>query len=76
MNETEKDEGLTERQAKRPRSSATRRDSVMPGSQIFRPYRALGLVTDSTPFALQHVDGETFVTLSLGKSFQLYNVPT
>lgn len=43
-------------------------------SQIFRPYRALGLVSERIPFALQHHGNETFITTSLGKNFHTYNV--
>ncbi|KAL6074501.1 putative u3 small nucleolar rna-associated protein 21 [Balamuthia mandrillaris] len=43
------------------------------GSQVFKGYRALGLVSDRIPFTLQHFGTETFVTVSIGKSFQTYN---
>jgi hypothetical protein len=43
-------------------------------SQLFKPYRALGYVTDGVPFVLQHHGTETFVITSIGKSYHLYNV--
>lgn len=42
-------------------------------SQVFRPYRALGLVGERIPFALQHHGAETFLSTSLGKNFHTYN---
>ncbi len=41
---------------------------------IFEPYRALGYVTDGTPFSLQRRGMENFVTVSVGKAWQIYNV--
>nr|ATG70826.1 WD-40 repeat family protein [Callitropsis vietnamensis] len=40
---------------------------------IFEPFRALGYITDGTPFAVQRRGMETFITLSTGKSWQIYN---
>ena len=68
------DGGIQEPKAKRLRGECGHVAAFESGSQIFRPFRALGLITDSTPFALQHHDGETFATISLGKSYQMYNV--
>jgi len=42
-------------------------------SQIFEPFRALGFVCDGTPFALQQRGADAFVTVVLGRSYQLYN---
>jgi len=44
------------------------------GSQIFAPYRALGMVVDGLPVAIQHHAGESFIAASIGKSFHVYNV--
>lgn len=44
------------------------------GSQIFAPYRALGMVVDLLPIAVQHHAGESFIAASIGKSFHVYNV--
>lgn len=41
---------------------------------IFEPYRALGYVTDGTPFSVQRRGTENFVTVSVGKAWQIYNV--
>ena len=37
------------------------------------PYRAVGLVTDGVPFAVQAHGTETFVTTSTGSSFQIWS---
>lgn len=41
---------------------------------IFEPYRAIGYITNSVPFSVQRLGTETFVTVSVGKAFQVYNV--
>jgi hypothetical protein len=38
---------------------------------LFLPYRALGYITDATPFAVQRRGKETFVTASVGKAWQV-----
>ncbi|KAJ4709171.1 WD40 repeat [Melia azedarach] len=40
---------------------------------IFEPYRAIGYITSSVPFSVQRLGTETFVTVSVGKAFQIYN---
>ncbi|XP_019447943.1 PREDICTED: WD repeat-containing protein 36 [Lupinus angustifolius] len=40
---------------------------------IFEPYRAIGCITTSLPFSLQRLGTETFVTLSVGKAFHIFN---
>eukprot|EP00198_Chlamydomonas_reinhardtii_P009303 XP_001698640.1 predicted protein [Chlamydomonas reinhardtii] len=40
---------------------------------LFKPFRALGYITDNVPFAVQRRGKETFVTTSVGKNFQVYN---
>ncbi|XP_078434530.1 transducin family protein / WD-40 repeat family protein [Wolffia australiana] len=40
---------------------------------IFEPYRALGYITAGVPFSAQRRGTETFVTVSVGKSWQIYN---
>lgn len=40
---------------------------------LFQPFRALGYITDSVPFAVQRRGKETWVTVSVGKSWQIYN---
>ncbi|KAK4756150.1 hypothetical protein SAY87_006277 [Trapa incisa] len=40
---------------------------------IFEPYRAIGYITCATPFSVQRLGTETFVTVSVGKAFQIYN---
>ncbi|KAJ6699672.1 WD REPEAT-CONTAINING PROTEIN 36 [Salix purpurea] len=40
---------------------------------IFEPFRAIGYITTGVPFAVQRLGTETFVTVSVGKAFQVYN---
>lgn len=40
---------------------------------IFEPYRAIGYITSSVPFSVQRLGTETFVTVSIGKAWQIYN---
>ncbi|KHG17360.1 WD repeat-containing 36 [Gossypium arboreum] len=40
---------------------------------IFEPYRAIGYITSGVPFSVQRLGTETFVTVTVGKSFQIYN---
>ena len=45
-----------------------------PSSQIFAPFRVLGLIAGDVPFVLQRRGTENFVTLACEKSFQVLNV--
>ncbi|KAK3023814.1 hypothetical protein RJ639_044738 [Escallonia herrerae] len=40
---------------------------------IFEPFRAIGYITSSVPISVQRLGTETFVTVSVGKSWQIYN---
>lgn len=40
---------------------------------IFEPHRAIGCITTSVPFSIQRLGTETFVTVSVGKAFQIFN---
>lgn len=40
---------------------------------IFEPYRAIGYITSEVPFSVQRLGTETFVTVSVGKAWQVYN---
>ncbi|KAA3471620.1 WD repeat-containing protein 36 isoform X3 [Gossypium australe] len=40
---------------------------------IFEPYRAIGYITSGVPFSVQRLGTETFVTVTVGKAFQIYN---
>ncbi|PON81318.1 Guanine nucleotide-binding protein, beta subunit [Trema orientale] len=40
---------------------------------IFEPFRAIGYITSGVPFSVQRLGTETFVTVSVGKAFQIYN---
>ncbi|KAG6740116.1 hypothetical protein POTOM_057753 [Populus tomentosa] len=40
---------------------------------IFEPFRAIGYITSGVPFSVQILGTETFVTVSVGKAFQVYN---
>lgn len=45
------------------------------GMGIFEPFRAIGYITaGGVPFSVQRLGTETFVTVSVGKAFQVYNV--
>ena len=41
---------------------------------IFEPYRAIGYITSGVPFSVQRLGTETFLTITVGKAFQIYNV--
>ncbi len=41
---------------------------------LFQPFRALGLITDAVPFAVQRRGAATFVTVSVGKAWQASRV--
>ena len=41
---------------------------------IFEPFRAIGYITTNVPFSVQRLGTETFVTVSVGKAWQIYNV--
>lgn len=43
-------------------------------SQVFLPFRSLGVVTNSVPFHLFSVKTEDFVALSTGKSYQVLGI--
>jgi hypothetical protein len=38
--------------------------------ELFRPFRALGYITDDVPFAVQRRGKETYVTVSVGRTWQ------
>lgn len=40
---------------------------------IFEAFRAIGYITSGVPFSVQRLGIETFVTVSVGKAFQIYN---
>ncbi|KAL2478321.1 transducin family protein/WD-40 repeat family protein [Forsythia ovata] len=40
---------------------------------VFEPFRAIGYITTNVPFSIQRLGTETFVTVSVGKAFQIYN---
>eukprot|EP00271_Cylindrocystis_brebissonii_P018690 TRINITY_DN5414_c0_g1_i1.p1 TRINITY_DN5414_c0_g1~~TRINITY_DN5414_c0_g1_i1.p1 ORF type:complete len:979 (-),score=218.28 TRINITY_DN5414_c0_g1_i1:1298-4234(-) len=40
---------------------------------IFTPFRALGYVTEAVPFSIQRRGRETFVTVSVGHAWQIFN---
>ncbi|TYI67508.1 hypothetical protein E1A91_D08G022700v1 [Gossypium mustelinum] len=40
---------------------------------IFEPYRAIGYIASGVPFSVQRLGTETFVTVTVGKAFQIYN---
>ncbi|KAK8615208.1 hypothetical protein V6N13_068989 [Hibiscus sabdariffa] len=40
---------------------------------VFEPYRAIGYITSGVPFSVQRLGTETFVTVTVGKAFQIYD---
>ncbi|XP_074309267.1 uncharacterized protein LOC141643843 [Silene latifolia] len=40
---------------------------------IFEAFRAIGYITTSVPFSVQRLGTESFVTVSVGKAWQIYN---
>ncbi|KAK8799570.1 hypothetical protein WA158_006119 [Blastocystis sp. Blastoise] len=42
------------------------------GSNLLLPYKSVGLITEDLPFAVNQLGTETFITVSLGRSFQVY----
>jgi hypothetical protein len=40
---------------------------------LFHPFRALGYITAAVPFSVQRRGRATFLTVSAGKAFQIYN---
>ena len=41
---------------------------------LFQPFRALGYITDSVPYSVQRLGRESFVTVSVGKSWQVRSI--
>lgn len=41
---------------------------------LFAPYKAVGYVTNGSPFSVNRLGTETFLTMSIGKSFQVYRL--
>lgn len=42
---------------------------------IFEPYRAIGYTTTEVPFSVNKLGTETFITVSVGKAWQIYSYP-
>jgi hypothetical protein len=40
------------------------------GEALFKPFRALGYITDDVPFAVQRRGKEAYVTVSVGQTWQ------
>jgi hypothetical protein len=38
---------------------------------LFKPFRALGYITEDAPFAIQRRGKQTYVTVSVGKTWQV-----
>ena len=41
---------------------------------LFQPFRALGYITEDTPFVVQRLGAETFVAVSVGKAWQVISL--
>ena len=46
--------------------------SASSDAPLLVPYRAVGLVSDGVPFAVQMQGTETFITTAVGRSFQVF----
>ncbi len=46
---------------------------AMVSSDLFQSYRAIGHITDSTPFHLKKLGADHFITCSIGKAWQIFN---
>jgi hypothetical protein len=44
---------------------------IVPMDPLFAPFRALGYITDNVPFAIQRRGRESFVTVSVGSTWQV-----
>lgn len=45
---------------------------MAPSAPLFAPFRALGYVCDDVPLAVQRLGKETFITVSVGNTWQVY----
>jgi U3 small nucleolar RNA-associated protein 21 len=54
-------------------AAAAGEPSPAAGSPLFRPFRALGYITDDVPFAVQRRGKEAYVTVSVGRTWQVYS---
>ena len=45
--------------------------AVEMATALYYPFKAVGYVTDGNPFFLNRLGDETFLTVSIGKSFQV-----
>eukprot|EP00808_Paulinella_micropora_P025869 g1004.t1 len=43
------------------------------GSKAFRPFRTVGVVIDDQPFHLKRMGDQNFLTVSIGKAWQVFN---
>lgn len=43
-------------------------------SQIFRPFRALGVVTNEIPFSLYSIKADDYIITCTGKSYQVFDI--
>jgi U3 small nucleolar RNA-associated protein 21 len=43
-------------------------------SSLYSPFRAIGYVCDSNPFAVNRLGEEIFITVSIGKCFQIFRL--
>lgn len=43
----------------------------MASTSLYVPYKAVGYVTGNNPFVINRLGNETFLTTTIGKSFQV-----
>jgi hypothetical protein len=52
-------------------AEAQKRSRASAPPPLFQPFRALGYITDGVPFAVQRRGKETYVTVSVGRAWQV-----
>ncbi|KAG7665352.1 UTP21 [[Candida] subhashii] len=67
---------MVEQVDKRRKIEGSTSTKVVRPSKIFSPFRVLGNVTDSTPFALGTLGSTFYAVTSVGRSFQIYDLAT
>ncbi len=44
----------------------------MTNNTLYLPYKVVGLVTDGSPFVVNKLGNETFITIPIGNMFQVF----
>lgn len=59
---------------KRRRTEQPTTGKAVERSRIYQPFRAIGYITTEIPVVIEHHGQDFFMTTSVGRSFQTYNV--